>query len=230
MPVNRLTVQELLCHHRHPGRPLSRGRGQSKIQHDLWPLPQCGLALGIGGWGGGGCMCVCMYLNLGVCIWHFVHKIVRMHFYLYIFWETFLLYFPDLWKHFCFVLFAASATTCFFDLPPLCSLFPLLTANKLASTVWWKKKPRIINRRHFFPHPPLSLQLCPATRAGIPDSYSTVTSRGPRSTLATRSATAVMRATCWKVTRPCRAWPRQREPLPGTFLCPTAEVSCGRTR
>lgn len=93
-------------------------------------------------------------------------------------------------------------------------------------TVSWTK--RLINRPTLFSPLP-SLQLCPATRVGIPDSYSTATSRGPRSILATRSATAVTQATCWKVTRPSPVWPPQREPLPGTSLCPTAEVSSWTT-
>lgn len=50
------------------------------------------------------------------------------------------------------------------------------------------------------------------------------TSRGPRLTSATKSATAVTRATCWKVTPPCPVSPLQREPPPGISLFPTAEV------
>lgn len=45
-------------------------------------------------------------------------------------------------------------------------------------------------------------QLFPATHAEIQESYTTATSRGPRLTSGTKSATAVTRATCWKVTRP----------------------------
>lgn len=70
----------------------------------------------------------------------------------------------------------------------------------------------------------LSLQLCPATHAEILECYSTATNRGPRLTSGTKSATAVTRATCWKVIQPSPVLPHQRVRLHGTSPFRTAEV------
>lgn len=75
----------------------------------------------------------------------------------------------------------------------------------------------------------LMSQLCPATRVEIPESYTTASSRGPRLTSGTKSATAVIRATCWKVTRPCLVSLLQLVLLRGTSLFHTAEVIKRRT-
>lgn len=72
-------------------------------------------------------------------------------------------------------------------------------------------------------------QLCPATRVEIPESYTTASSRGPRLTSGTKSATAVIRATCWKVTRPSLVSLLQLVPLRGTSPFHTAEVNKRRT-
>lgn len=72
-----------------------------------------------------------------------------------------------------------------------------------------------------------SLQLCPATRVVILGSYSMATSRGPHSTLETKSATAAAQATCWRVTLRCLALPLQRVLLHGISRCPIAEVCRG---
>ncbi|TDH04329.1 hypothetical protein EPR50_G00150900 [Perca flavescens] len=71
------------------------------------------------------------------------------------------------------------------------------------------------------------MKLCPATLVVILDSYSMATSRGPRSTLGTKSATAAARAMCWRVTPPCPALPLQRVLLPGISPFPTAELMMG---
>lgn len=67
-------------------------------------------------------------------------------------------------------------------------------------------------------------QLFPATHAEIQESYTMATSRDPRLTSGTKSATAVTRATCWKVTRPSLVSRLLLVPLRGTSPFHTVEV------
>lgn len=103
-------------------------------------------------------------------------------------------------------------------------LFPYFLALVSTDTVPQTLSQTALLTVHYLP---LSLQLYPATRVVILDSYSMATSRGLRLTLGTKSATAAARAMCWRVTLPCPALPLQQGLLPGISPSLTAEVCRG---